>query len=136
MSYQSIGFQSWRIVWTEKRHFCQIGWYGFEWQLDTSGNSTLQECSCPFIQILSRIIQLYPIMSLRSWSFQLADTKLAWVIKKMNGLQGNCGILWIEIEWCLQKLGIILENRISKKLKVGKRYKNGLLNLYSQMIFF
>ena len=72
----------------------------------------------------------YLLMSVRSWSFSLSDTKLAWFYKKMNVLQGNCCILWIDIAWSLQKLGLLLE-------KKGCVFtKNGLLNWYSYMIFF
>ena len=41
-------------------------------------------------------------------------------IKKINGLQGNCCVLRIDIAWGLQKLGIILENKVcTSKFKVS-----------------
>ena len=39
-------------------------------------------------------------------------------IKKMNGLQENCFILWIDIAWDLQKLGIMLENKVTQNLEL------------------
>ena len=41
-------------------------------------------------------------------------------IKKINGLEGNCWSLWIDIAGGLQKLGILLENEMSE---IGVRKK-------------
>ena len=38
----------------------------------------------------------------------------------MNGLQGNCYVLWIDIAFGLQKLGVILENKVPPNLKLAK----------------
>ena len=45
-----------------------------------------------------------------------------WVelIDKMDLLQENCYILWIDIAWGLQKLGIILEHKVSPNLELAK----------------
>ena len=42
----------------------------------------------------------------------------------MNELQANCCILWIDIAWGLQKLGIILENKVSPNFKLAKNCIN------------
>ena len=46
------------------------------------------------------------------------DTKLAWL--KKNGLQGNCCILWIDIAWGQQQLGVILEYKVPPNSKWAK----------------
>ena len=43
-------------------------------------------------------------------SFLLGGTKSAWVYQSNKRLQGNSCILWIDIAWGLQNLGILLEN--------------------------
>ena len=49
----------------------------------------------------------------------------------MNGFQGKCCILWIDIAWSLQKLGISLENKVPPNLKLAKHdiNKDFFLNL-------
>ena len=101
---------------------------GYKWELNSSGM---------LMSFYSDSISNHPIISnnvIKVVEFSTCWYKISLSYQKNEW--AYCGILWIEIEWCLQKLDIILENRISKKLKVGKRCKNGLLNLYSQMIFF
>ena len=39
---------------------------------------------------------------------------------KKTVVKWNCCILWIDIEWGLQKLGIILENKVPPNLKLAK----------------
>ena len=60
-------------------------------------------------------------MSVRSWSFQLTY-KISLILskKKLNGFEGNCCILRIDIAWGLHKLGIILENKVILKFKLSK----------------
>ena len=41
------------------------------------------------------------------------------LIKRMNGLQGNFCILKNDIAWGLQKLGLILENKVPLDLKLA-----------------
>ena len=53
-----------------------------------------------------------------SWikKFLTGEYKLNLILsKKMNGFQGNCCILW-----GLQKLGIILENKVHPNLKLAR----------------
>ena len=38
----------------------------------------------------------------------------------MNGLQGNCRILLIDIAWSITKLGIILENKVCQNMTLVK----------------
>ena len=47
-------------------------------------------------------------------------TELAWFFQKKNDLQGNCCILWIDIAWGLQQLGLILESKMVQKLSLEK----------------
>ena len=62
-----------------------------------------------------------------------------WVLKSMvfaqksTVVKWNCCILWIDIEWGLQNLGIILESKVVQKLSLEKMFltKNFLLNWYS-----
>ena len=42
----------------------------------------------------------------------------------MNGLQGNCFILKTDIMWGLQKLGLILENKVPLNSKLEKGFIN------------
>ena len=42
------------------------------------------------------------------------------LLKKINGFQGKWYVLWIDIVWGLQKLGIILENKVPPNLKFAK----------------
>ena len=42
----------------------------------------------------------------------------------MNGLQGNFCILKNDIAWGLQKLGLILENKVVQKLSLEKNVFN------------
>ena len=53
--------------------------------------------------------------------------------QKSTAVKWNCRILWIDIEWGLQKLGLILESKVVQKLSLEKKFitKNGLLNWYS-----
>ena len=67
-----------------------------------------------------------------------------WVLKskvfaqKSTIVKWNCCILWIDIEWSLQKLGLIFESKVAQKLSLEKSVsnKNCLLNWYSYMKFF
>ena len=49
-----------------------------------------------------------------------------WVLKskvfaqKSTVVKWNCFILWIDIEWGLQKLGLILESKVVQKLSLEK----------------
>ena len=52
---------------------------------------------------------------------------------KINMIKGNHCILRTQGSPVLQKLGMILEDKVFQKLKLEK---NGLLNWYSYMIFF
>ena len=64
-------------------------------------------------------------MLVRSWSFKLLVQNKLDFIKTNNGLQGNCCILKTDIAWGLQKLGLILENKVHLNLKVAK----GIINI-------
>ena len=57
---------------------------------------------------------------------------------KINILKGNHCMLRIRGAPVRQKLGMILENKVVQKLKLEKLLftKNGLLNCYSQTLFF
>ena len=53
-----------------------------------------------------------------------------WVLKskvfaqKSTVVKWNCCILWIDIEWGLQKLGLILESKVVQKLSLEKNVFN------------
>ena len=53
-----------------------------------------------------------------------------WVLKskvfaqKSTVVKWNCCILWIDIVWSLQKLGIILESKVVQKLSLEKNVFN------------
>ena len=57
-----------------------------------------------------------------SWvmEFLTCGYKIVLISSKKNGFQESCCILWIEIAWSLQKLGIILDNKVPPNLKVAK----------------
>ena len=55
----------------------------------------------------SKVYLYWTLMSVRSWSFSLADTKLAWFYqKKWTGFK-EIAVFW-KLTWGLQKLGLIL----------------------------
>ena len=64
-----------------------------------------------------------------------------WVLKskvfaqKSTVVKWNCFILWIDIVWGQQNLGLILESKVVQKLSLEKMVltKNILLNWYSSM---
>ena len=53
-----------------------------------------------------------------------------WVLKskvfaqKSTVVKWNCCILWIDIVWGLQKLGLILESKVAQKLSLEKNIFN------------
>ena len=53
-----------------------------------------------------------------------------WVLKsqvfaqKSTVVKWNCSILWIDIVWGLQKLGLILESKVVQKLSLEKNVFN------------
>ena len=60
-------------------------------------------------KVTSKVYLYWTLMSVRSWSFSLADTKLAWFYQKNECI---CCILWTDIAWGIKKLGIILDHEI------------------------
>ena len=68
-----------------------------------------------------------------------------WVLKskvfaqKSTVVKWNCCILWIDIVWSLQKLGIILESKVVQKLSLEKNVfnkKNSTKLIFLDEIFF
>ena len=59
-----------------------------------------------------------------SWvmEFLTCGNTISLIFIKINGLQGNCCIFvnWIDIAWGLQKLDIILENKVPPNLMLAK----------------
>ena len=64
-------------------------------------------------------------MSVTSWSFSLdGSLKNKVFAQKSTVVKWNCCILWIDIEWGLQKLGLILESKVVQKLSLEKNVFN------------
>ena len=89
-----------------------------KWQLQFPWNSSNRKLSFIHNNCFTNSnffpCQCYSLGSGGFWSFYLEVSKLAWFYKKkkVNEVQENCCIFWIDIAWGLQKLGIILENEV------------------------
>ena len=58
------------------------------------------------------------------WSFSLDGSLKARFLLKNQLVKWNCYILWIDIVWSLQKLGLILESKVVQKLSLQKNVFN------------
>ena len=120
------------IFQTKKRYKNSFEWivhfdkYVINWFVGLKVRIGILECCCLWIFIF---INVSYVMEFLAW----------WVLKskvfaqKSTVVKWSCCILGIDIEWGLQKLGLILESKMVQKLSLKKMVltKNGLLNWYS-----
>ena len=101
--------QSW------KKHVIFIRWSGPSLsQWGPSLFDIVDFYMCPYLFNVRYVMEFLAWWVLKSKVFTQKSTVVKW----------NCCILWIDIAWGLQKLGLILESKVVQKLSLEKNVFN------------
>ena len=113
-------------IWVRHRSGYMSFWLCISWHFSNPFKPfQTSDRSCRFVWSLlnnssRQVINVSCVMEFLSW----------WVLKskvfaqKSTVVNLNCCILWIDIEWGLQKLGLILESKVVQKLSLEKNVLN------------